>query len=169
MSLSPLLCCPCGVCWMSIGPTLKRPPARRRLPCQPLLTHCTLAVLSFTSRYRLSVPAAKYAPWFGVVLKGARLAVKVLQLLSLEARASKLRCGGKLSEIDLVVCFVAGGCARARAACGLASGGQLHVSNWLPSPLLPTSVQLQRHCEAPGGRRGERAHLHLQEGESTCP
>lgn len=43
-------------------------------------------------RYRLSVPAAKYAPWFGVVLKGARLAVKVLQLLSLEARASKLRC-----------------------------------------------------------------------------
>jgi DNA (cytosine-5)-methyltransferase 1 len=36
------------------------------------------------------VPAAKYAPWFGVVLKGARLAVKVLQLLSLEARASKL-------------------------------------------------------------------------------
>jgi hypothetical protein len=36
------------------------------------------------------VPAAKYAPWFGVPLKCARLAVKVLQLLSLEARASKL-------------------------------------------------------------------------------
>lgn len=27
--------------------------------------------------YRLSTPAAKYKPWFDVVLKGARLAVKV--------------------------------------------------------------------------------------------
>lgn len=44
-------------------------------------------------RYRLSVPAEKYAPWFGVVLKCARLAVKVLQTLSQESRASKLRCG----------------------------------------------------------------------------
>lgn len=40
--------------------------------------------------YRLSVPAEKYAPWFGVVLKCARLAVKVLQMLSQESRASKL-------------------------------------------------------------------------------
>ncbi|PSC75867.1 DNA (cytosine-5)-methyltransferase 1-like [Micractinium conductrix] len=40
--------------------------------------------------YRLSVPTAKYAPWFGVPLKCARLAVKVLQLLSSETRASKL-------------------------------------------------------------------------------
>lgn len=46
------------------------------------------------------MPASKYAPWFGVVLKGARLAVKVLQLLSLEARASKLRCGGKHALIS---------------------------------------------------------------------
>lgn len=52
----------------------------------PALLSCRTAF-----RYRLSVPAAKYAPWFGVVLKCARLAVKVLQLLSLEARASKLR------------------------------------------------------------------------------
>lgn len=41
-------------------------------------------------RYRLSEPAEKYAPWFAVPLKTARLAVKVLQLLKLEARASKL-------------------------------------------------------------------------------
>ena len=37
------------------------------------------------------MPAEKYAPWFGVVLKCARLATKVLQLLSQESRASKLR------------------------------------------------------------------------------
>ncbi len=48
-------------------------------------------VVCAAHRYRLSVPAAKYAPWFGVPLKCARLAVKVLQMLSLEARASKLR------------------------------------------------------------------------------
>ena len=35
-------------------------------------------------------PADEYAPWFETVLKAARLAVKVLQTLCGEARASKL-------------------------------------------------------------------------------
>ena len=35
-------------------------------------------------------PSAKYAPWFAVPLKGARLAVKVIGLLSDESRASRL-------------------------------------------------------------------------------
>ncbi|KAL6767831.1 MET1 [Auxenochlorella protothecoides x Auxenochlorella symbiontica] len=40
--------------------------------------------------YRLSVPAAKYAPWFRPVLQTARLAARVLTWLSEESRASKL-------------------------------------------------------------------------------
>lgn len=40
--------------------------------------------------YRLARPAAKYAAWYNVVLKSARVAVKTLTLLSEEARASRL-------------------------------------------------------------------------------
>eukprot|EP00884_Botryococcus_braunii_P022842 jgi/Botrbrau1/9241/Bobra.180_1s0003.1 len=40
--------------------------------------------------YRLVRPAAKYEPWFKVVLKTARIAVKVLSMLAEEARASRL-------------------------------------------------------------------------------
>lgn len=35
-------------------------------------------------------PADKYAPWFGVPLKSARLAVKVIQMLAEAERASRL-------------------------------------------------------------------------------
>jgi hypothetical protein len=42
------------------------------------------------SRYRLAVPAARYSPWFATPLKACRLAVRALQLLQGESRASKL-------------------------------------------------------------------------------
>jgi hypothetical protein len=47
------------------------------------------------------VPTTKYSPWFAVVLKGARLSVKVLQLLSQETRASKLRWARAASAVGL--------------------------------------------------------------------
>ena len=65
-------------------------------------------------RYRLSVPTTKYSPWFGVVLKGARLSVKVLQLLSQETRASKLRWvpgwGGVVWGRCLLLAALSAGC-----------------------------------------------------------
>lgn len=90
-------------------------------------------------RYRLSVPAAKYAPWFGVVLKGARLAVKVLQLLSLEARASKLRCEHRRCARMVLGCWVHRVHAAPAAAASLPLTWQLHP-RLLASACLGSSV-----------------------------
>jgi DNA (cytosine-5)-methyltransferase 1 len=43
--------------------------------------------------YRLDKPNPRYAPWFGVPLKGARLAVKLIGMLADEPRASRLSFG----------------------------------------------------------------------------
>ncbi len=40
--------------------------------------------------HRLDSPAAKYAPWFKVPLKAARLAVKIIGLLEDQKRAARL-------------------------------------------------------------------------------
>lgn len=40
-------------------------------------------------RYKLQAPNAKYAPWYGVVLKAARAAVKIIAMLAEESRASR--------------------------------------------------------------------------------
>lgn len=40
--------------------------------------------------YRLSIPNTRYLPWWNVPLKAARLAVRIIQMLASEARASKV-------------------------------------------------------------------------------
>ena len=40
--------------------------------------------------YRLSTPNTRYLPWWNVPLKAARLAVRIIQMLASEARASKV-------------------------------------------------------------------------------
>jgi hypothetical protein len=147
--------------------------------CLPADTYCLpVPPACLYRRYRLSVPTSKYSPWFGVVLKGARLSVKVLQLLSQETRASKLRwaraawrCKGCLAVRACVVCvrvralpaalpagcLVQRLCRRPAAACT-----HLPLLTWRLSvsshpPRLPVSarLQLQRHCQAPGCPGGD--------------
>lgn len=45
-------------------------------------------------------PAAKYAPWFSVPLTSARLAVKVIGMLSEEARASRLSFNDVIKKLS---------------------------------------------------------------------
>jgi DNA-cytosine methyltransferase len=40
--------------------------------------------------YRLSIPNIRYVPWWNVPIKAARLAVRIIQMLASEARASKV-------------------------------------------------------------------------------
>ncbi|KAL3133378.1 hypothetical protein ABBQ38_007248 [Trebouxia sp. C0009 RCD-2024] len=49
--------------------------------------------------YRLSQPAATYAPWFATVLKTCRVAVKVIHMLVGEARASRLSFADVLKQL----------------------------------------------------------------------
>lgn len=49
-----------------------------------------ISIRTDIANYRLAVPSGKYAPWFAVVLKAARVAAHVLGMLSEESRASKL-------------------------------------------------------------------------------
>lgn len=59
--------------------------------CQPHhASHCRPLLLSHPNPTHPRRPAAKYAPWFRVPLKSARLAVKVISLLSEAERASRL-------------------------------------------------------------------------------
>lgn len=62
-----------------------------------------ISVRTDVAWYRLSQPAAKYAPWFETVLKCARLSVRVLRALSEESRASRLSFADivrKLADTD---------------------------------------------------------------------
>ena len=52
--------------------------------------------------YRLSVPNARYSPWFNVVLKAARMAVRVLQMLASENRASKLSFSDVIKKLAVL-------------------------------------------------------------------
>jgi hypothetical protein len=52
---------------------------------------------------RLRRPTAAYAPWFNVVLKCARLAVSVLQMLSEEARPHLTRSPNDLSKMPCIL------------------------------------------------------------------
>lgn len=111
------------------------------------------------------MPAAKYAPWFGVPLKCARLAVKVLQLLSLEARASKLSFNDVVKKLaaqdEAAPTFVskkvrgAALCCRAdccllvhwAAACQVCCASPCRLPAALPSrPSQPLSWSVKRHC-----------------------
>lgn len=50
--------------------------------------------------YRVSVPSPRYKPWFDAVLKCARVAARVLGMLSEESRASKLSFGDVVKRLS---------------------------------------------------------------------
>lgn len=65
------------------------------LQVKEFVVECSCDMLFISMRtdaawYKLLEPHPKYAPWFSVVLKSARLAVKIIAMLAEETRASRL-------------------------------------------------------------------------------
>eukprot|EP00887_Chlorella_sp_A99_P005231 scaffold1.g5231.t1 len=110
--------------------------------------------------YRLSVPSEKYAPWFAVVLKTARLAAKVLTMLASESRASKVSFGDVVKRIAALpegdACFISKKVERVERF--VVAHGQIILNQFANYPVesvkrsgfaavLKERMQQLRHCK----------------------